>query len=60
LIGKYESSAIAEAVAHQRAETKIIAFTGFAYRDIAQELFPKLRVPSGIYHNPVQAPDTSV
>jgi len=42
-MGKYESSAIAEAVAHQRAETKIIVFTGFAYRDIAPELFPKLR-----------------
>src|SRR5258708_132484 len=56
-MGKYESSAIAEAVAHQRAETKIIAFTGFAYRDIAPELFPKLRVPTGIYHNPVQVPD---
>ena len=49
----------AEAVAHQRAETKIIAFTGFAYPHIAQELFPKLRVPTGIYHNSVQVPDKS-
>src|SRR6266403_3184253 len=59
LMGKYESSAIAEAVAHQRAETKIIAFTGFAYPDIAPELFPKLRVPTGIYHNSVQVPGKS-
>src|SRR5258706_57355 len=59
LIGKYESSAIAEAAAHQRAETKIIAFTGFAYPDIAPELFPKLRVPTGIYHNSVQVPGKS-
>jgi hypothetical protein len=59
LIGKYESSANAEAVAHQRAQTKRIAFTGFAYPHIAQELFPKLRVPTGIYHNSVPVPDKS-
>jgi hypothetical protein len=40
-MGKYESSANAEAIAHQRAETKIIAFTGFAYADTAPESFPE-------------------
>src|SRR5215468_2953444 len=59
LIGKYASSAKAEAVAHQRTETKTIAFTGFAHPNIALEFVPNLRMPIEIYHNSMKVPGKS-
>src|SRR6266480_6956660 len=57
LIGKHESSATAEAVAHKSAETKRMEFIRLAHHDIDVRSVPKVRMLTEIYHNSMVVPD---